>query len=48
MKGKGRWIVEEGFPGFDALDQEVGSVEALIRKTHMGEESMNKTLLHSD
>ncbi len=48
MKGKGRWIVEEGFPGFDALDQEVGSVEALIRKTHIDEESMNKTLLHSD
>lgn len=48
MKGKGKWIVEEGFPGFDALDPGANSVEALVRETHIGEESDNKMLLHRD
>lgn len=37
LMGQGRWVVEDGFAGFDALDFETGDLEAQFTKMQMGD-----------
>lgn len=47
MKGRGRWLVEEGFAGFEALDTGTGVPAALMTEMSMDGPSENEQLLHS-
>lgn len=48
MKGKGRWLVEEGFAGFDALDSGVDDPATSVKNMSMDAPSRSEQLLRSD
>ena len=47
LKGQGRWVVEEGFSGFEALGQGVDAVDGLVKKLDVEENSNIQHLLPS-
>ena len=48
MQGKGRWIVEEGFAGFEALDLGANAVDELNAEPEITPTSSSRHLLPSD
>lgn len=47
MKGKGRWLVEEGFAGFGALDFGSDGAIGLVNETSIDDPSRKEYLLHN-
>lgn len=48
MKGKGRWLVEEGFAGFEVLDFVTDGAAGLVKEIRVDGSSRNEQLLCND
>ena len=48
MKDKGRWLVEEGFAGFEALDNGTNGAAGLEMGMSMNGSSRNEEMVHAD